>query len=82
MKEYNYSIRYAWAELTSNYCKSHSHTDGRGNTLKYTLEGAREEAHKMLDDYAIDSEKAKRFNHYIKYCKIYNGREFIEDVVR
>ena len=82
MNQKNFSIRYAWAELGSTYCKSHTHSDSKGNTLKYTLDEAREEAHKMLDKYTMDSDDSKRFNHYVKYCKIYNGREFIEDVIR
>lgn len=72
MRENNYSVRYARVAYTGALSLV-SVWDEKGRTKKYTLDGAREVAKHLLE-IRSDTE--------IAYCKIYNGKEFIETIER
>lgn len=72
MKENNYSVRYARVAYTGALALV-SIWDEKARTKKFTLDGARDAAKHLLE-ITPDTKVA--------YCKIYNGKEFIELIER
>ena len=73
MKENNYSVRYLLKYKEGGYSQLISISEN-GNTVKYTLEEARKVAREKLEAGTLNAKA------YVPYCKIYNGKTFIEKI--
>ncbi len=70
-KEYQVRFKTSSALLTKTELKKCRKGYDKAYTINYTLEEAREAAKQIM----IDED-------YVRYCKIYKGREFIEQINR